>query len=391
MDLSALRRRLLGLIGAGHALVPEGLGAADWIALDRIAAMHRLQPLLHWLHGQSAWLPVEIATAWRTAYRQSALAAMAHRAELVRCCRLLEAEGLSPIALKGAWLSRHAYPDPALRPMRDIDLLVPHERVLTAFEVLRKAGYEQIEAAEMSLEAIVRIDKHLPPLLSPGGTVIELHHRLWEPDGRLSHASPRNIESELFDRAVRDADSIRYLAPSDLLKHLIVHAVYSHRLDCGPLLLPDIAYQLAAAPVDWERFWRDADEGSWRDGARLVLELVARAFPGAGIDFASDPGAAPPQDLLDAAPDLLLQELDTRASAHVAAAALKGGWQAFRDRAAGLRKARGEAPVLRETAQEGARLGWMLSRGWRTLRDLSRADARHQSRQLAALSSWLDQ
>ena len=390
MDVPALRRLLLGLVGSGPISLPEGLTAEDWIALDRIAAMHRLQPLLHVRHGRSQAIPGHISDSWRSAYRQAALAAMAHRAELLRCHELLDEAGLSPIALKGAWLSRHAYPDPALRPMRDIDLLVPRAQVLDAFERLLKAGYAQIEPAEMALEAIVRLDKHMPPLISPGGVVIELHHRLWEPDGRLAHASPVIDEAGLLDRAMVDEDAIRYLAPEDLLAHLIVHAVYSHRLDCGPLLLPDIACLLEKAPASWPRFWQAARTQGWRDGARLVLELVASAYPEARIDFAPDEEAAPPRDLLDAAPDLLLQDLDSRPSAHVAAATLKGGWRELRNRAAGRRMASGESPVLRETRHEGGRLGWMLSRGWRTMRDLSRADTRRQSRQLAELSTWLD-
>jgi hypothetical protein len=390
MDVPALRRLLIGLIGPDPLPAPDCLTAQGWAELDRIAAMHRLQPLLLARHGTDPALPAPIAASWRAAHRVSAMTALSLRAELLRCHGLLEAAGLTPIALKGAWLAPHAYPDPAQRPMRDLDLLVPGEQVLNAFEMLLKAGYEQLEPAELSLEAIVRLDKHMPALLSPGGVVVELHHRLWEPHGRLSHASPCTDEAALFARAIRDSDEIRYLAPQDLLAHLIIHALYSHRLDCGPLVLPDIANLLAVAPIDWAVFWRSAAAEGWRDGARLVLELVARSHPTAPIDFTPDAGPPPPPELLDAAPDLLLQELDTRASAQFAAATIKGGWQALRDRISGRRRAEGEAAAWRETAHEGGRIAWMLGRGWRTLRDLARADARRQSRQLAALSSWLD-
>ena len=94
--------------------------------------------------------------------------------------------------------------------------------------------------------------------------------------------------------------------------------------------------------------------------------------------------------LLAAAPDLLLQELDSRASAGLAAATLKAGPAKLAERIAGRRKVKGEAGAVRQTGTEGGSLAWAGSRVLRSLRDLSRADVRDQSRQLAALSEWLD-
>lgn len=390
MDVPALRRALLDLVGTARVPPLGGLSEQDWQELNRIAAMHRLQPLLHARHSADPALPAAIADSWRTAHRTAAIIALAQQADLVRTAGLLEAAGFAPVALKGAWLARYAYNEAAQRPMRDLDLLVPREQVLGAFAALLGAGYAQSDPAEMPLEAIVRLDKHMPPLLSPGGTLIELHHRLWEPDGRLEYTSPVVDEAALLARAIAGENGIRYLAPADLLSHLIVHAVYSHRLDCGPLLLPDVAYLLQTAPVEWPQFWAEAAAGNWRDGARLVLELVAWTYPETRIDFAPDPGEPTPADLLKAAPDLLLQELATRASARLAAATLKEGASALVARSLGKRGARGEAAVTRDMAHEGGRAGWALSRSWRTLRDLSSRDTRRQSRQLAALSSWLD-
>jgi hypothetical protein len=390
MEVPALRRILLGLVGTARVPDLGELSGDDWRELDRIAAMHRLQPLLHARHGANPALSGAIADGWRAAHRLAAITALSQQADLLRTAALLGAAGFAPVALKGAWLARHAYPEPAQRPMRDIDLLVRREEVLEAFAVLQEAGYSQLMPAEMALADILRLEKHLPPLRAPGGTSIELHHRLWEPDGRLEHASPAAGEASLVARAVPGANGLRYLAPADLLAHLIVHAVYSHRLDCGPLLIPDIAYLLRAAPIDWPRFWADAEAGRWRDGARLVLELVAGAWPEAAIDFAPDQGEAPPAELIEAAPDMLLQELGTRASAQFAAATLKDGRRQLLKRTMGRRGAAGEQEVTRTMEHEGGRLGWMVSRSWRTLRDLAHGDARRQSRQLAALSIWLD-
>lgn len=384
MDLPALRRSLLALL---REVAAPKLDPAEWQELDRLAALHRLAPLLHAERGADEAVPNAIRDGWRAAHRHAAIQALAIRAELEDCCAVLEQAGHQPIALKGAWLSRHAYPAPALRPMRDLDVWVPAEGVLSAFEVLLGKGYELAEVPEMALEDVVRLDKHMPALLSPRGVVIELHHHLWEPAGRLDHASPSADEAAIRARAMVDVDGIRMPAPQDTLAHLIVHAVYSHRLDCGPLLLTDIDFLLRAAPIDWPAFWAETKVGNWQSGARLVLELVQHWRPGAPIELAGEP--APPE-LVEMAPDLLLQELDTRQSAQLAAT-LKTGPGKLVQRLLGRRSAEGEAAATREMSHEGGALGWAASRAWRSASQLARSDVRRQSRQLAALSKWLGQ
>ncbi len=390
MELAQLRRIALDLVGTVRQPELRGLGAADWTTLGGLAVQHRLQPLFHAQHGGNAAIPAAIRAEWQAAHRAAAMQAMVARQELIECAAQLEAAGLEPIALKGAWLSQHAYPAAAQRPMRDIDVLVAATRVLEGYALLLARGYTELEPPEVALSELVRLDKHMPALVAPRGTVTELHHRLWEPDGRLDHATPTYDDTALRSAAMRDADGIRYLAPQDTLAHLIVHAVYSHRLDCGPLLLADIDFLLRAAPIEWAAFWDRARHEGWRSGARLVLDLVAD-HRGAEIDFSPDQGAPTPPEVLAAAPDLLLQDLTTRASAGVAATALAAGPRRLLQRLRGQRAAHGEAAVTRSMDHAGGLLGWAGSRAWRSVAQLARADVRRQSRQLAALSQWLDQ
>ena len=391
MDLPALRRILLGLVGTRQVPQLSTLNERDWAILNGLAGQHRLKPLLHAQHGANPEVPFGVRSHWQEMHRVTALQAMLARQELIECAALLEAAGLAAIALKGAWLSQHAYPAAGLRPMRDLDLLVPSAQILDGYAALLAAGYAELEPPEMPLAEVIRLDKHMPVLVAPRGSLIELHHRLWEPDGRLDHATPVQEEAALRGRAVHDADGIRYLAPQDTLAHLIIHAIYSHRLDCGPLLLADIDFLLQAKPINWADFWTRAAAEGCRSGARLVLELVATYRAEAVIDFRPDQGTPTPSKVLAAAPDLLLQELATRRSAGLAAAALKAGPRKLLQRLRGRRGAHGEAEVTRTMDHEGGMLGWAGSRAWRSLTELARADVRRQSRQLAALSQWLDQ
>lgn len=391
MDTSSLRRVLLDLVGTARFPDSSRLNAADWARLDHMAAQHRLQPLLHDQHRGNSAIPPAIASNWRAAHRTAAITAMAQAADLRIAVNALEAAGYAPIALKGAWLAHHAYPEAAQRPARDIDLLLDPASVLGAFELLQAQGFPLEYPPEMALADIQRLDKHMPPLRAPNGTTIELHQHLWEHDGRLDHASPAPRDAELRQRAMRGKDGILYPAGEDMLTHLIVHAAYSHRLDCGPLLLADLDFLLRRVSVDWSSFWAKSAREGWQRGARLVLELVAQYRSGTAIDFRADQGPAPLPALLAAAPDLLLQDLDTRRSAGFVAATKINGLAALLARLTGKRSSKGGAAAVRNMAEEGGFLGWASSRLVRTVAELARADVRRQSRSLSQISKWLNQ
>jgi len=390
MDLAALRRTLLDLLATvqpAHPTAMSRLSGEDWEALDAIAAQHRLQPRLHALHRDNPAIPEAIRVRWRGEHRISAMRAMVQQAELRECCQLLEARGFVPLAVKGAWLAWHAYPEAAQRPLRDLDLLLTPAQVVAAYDTLLAHGHVLDDELEFTIDEMVRMEKHLPAVAAPRGTRIELHHRMWEPDGRLDHSSPEGDEDAVRARAVR-IGAIRYPAPEDMLAHLIIHAVYSHRLDCGPLVLSDIHFLLQAVQIDGPALRARAARQGWLEGASLLLALVARYHGGELLEGFAD--APPPAVLLEAAPDLLLQDLQTRKSAGFAAAALAGGPGVLLRRLRGRRITKEGESARRDMRDEGGFLGWAVSRLGRSLSDLVRGDVRRQSRDLARLSRWLD-
>jgi hypothetical protein len=388
-DMARLRELLLGLIRPGPAPELPPLDEGEWQALDRMAALHRLQPLLHHLRRDEPNIPAPIRQSWQEAYRNGAVSSLILQGELRQTMALLREAGTEPIALKGAWLAWQAYPHPALRPMRDLDILLTADTAIAGFNHLLAKGYVQAEPSQLPLEEVVRLDKHMPPLWSPRGVMIELHQRLWEVDGRMDHAAPAGKEAEMRGRAIT-VEGMSYLAPRDLLAHLIIHAVYDHRLDCGPLVLSDIAFLLRTSTVDWDGFWADAVAGNWLRGARLVLELVRGHDPALAIP--PPPGEESlPEGLGPLAASLLLQNLETRQSAGVWATWSAAGPQALVRRLLARRgKAGEEGTVARNLEAEGGFAAWAGSRLWRTLRDLSQGEVRRQSRGLSQLSRWLD-
>ena len=84
--------------------------------------------------------------------------------------------GIQTLVLKGAALSHTIYPEPGLRPMSDIDILVPKSDLWRAQSLLAGLGFDAPLPPGSTLPA-----RHLPAatLQSEGLDVhVELHHRL---------------------------------------------------------------------------------------------------------------------------------------------------------------------------------------------------------------------
>ena len=117
----ALCRALLALTGTATQADLTGFGAADWQALDALAAEHRLRPLLHAQHRDNPAIPADLRREWQAAHRVQAMQAMVQRQDLGETARLLAEAGIEVLALKGGWLAWQAYPEAAQRPSHHSD------------------------------------------------------------------------------------------------------------------------------------------------------------------------------------------------------------------------------------------------------------------------------
>ncbi|WP_336985437.1 nucleotidyltransferase family protein [Altererythrobacter aquiaggeris] len=385
-----IRRLLMGLLGPqANAAAPD---SRQWDLLSSLAGEHRLQPHLHGRlsRGELTVLPPPgIAATWEAAHRRSAISALAHRAELMRLTDILSGAGIAPTALKGAWLAWYAYPSPAERPVRDIDLLIAPNQVLAAFELLLDAGYMQAEPSAKPAAEMVKSAKHLPPLESPGGIRLELHMRCWETQAAFESFVPANDDPGIRERASKGAratDPVKYPSPRDMLDHLIIHAAYSHQLDVGPLLLSDLNYLVRSTAVDWQQLWARAENGGWENGAALIIAALDRwRIPGL-LDHSGCRIAVPPS-LIDAVPDLLLQSRATRKSAGLMAALgganHEGGTAMMGKRALDRLGGRGR-PAGQPYWQ------WLFGRTGRTLAQLTDRETRRTGLKLVQLNNWLN-
>jgi hypothetical protein len=279
------------------------LRLTGWQALDHSAAQHRLRPLLHKRAAHHA--PPALAAEWERAYHRAGMRALYQRAGLIRVTRALAAAGIETVALKGAAFVWQRGSDPALRPMRDLDLLVPEDRALEAHRLLRELGFEGESATRLT------DDKHLPGLTGPNGVHVEVHTRLidaFSPDGSRRDAAFR---SAALARCERQGDLL-VMVPGDTLLHVILHAVLDHQFNNGPLLLLDIAALARNGRIDWPRFWDLAAETGGTRACQLALRLGQDCLPGLAIDWRGNaPTDLTPAMLHDAAA-MMLVDMDRR-------------------------------------------------------------------------------
>jgi hypothetical protein len=296
----ALRLLLLDLISDARDVSPERVASLDadsWRTLLDTARQHRLGGLLHWqLERRHAALAIpeavreEAREAWRNAIRRM----LGLQYELTKLSTLLANAEIRSIALKGAFLAYHAYPDAALRPMRDLDILVPEDRLVDAWNVLVAAGARPLSqdgvTDDFRLDHALRAGKHhLPALVTPSGfSKMELHR------GVQSAASAMEFDRNalLLDGIWTHATTlpiataqIGFPAPTDMLLHLIMHAAYDHLLNNGPLVLSDIAFLLRRHAIDWTRFWHATEALQAMRGAVLLLDLASAYWRDLPIDW----------------------------------------------------------------------------------------------------------
>jgi hypothetical protein len=163
-----------------------------------------------------------------------------------RLLTALAEAGIATLVLKGGALASHGYRDLGLRPMSDLDVVVPTGQADAAVQALERAGWE---ARTPVTPALVRM-RHATDLLETGTSFkCDLHwHVYWE-------CCAPDADDDLWAASVPlDFEGVptRTLGPADQLLHLCVHGSRRAR---RPLLLwiPDALLVLRAGGIDWPR------------------------------------------------------------------------------------------------------------------------------------------
>ncbi|HEX8849068.1 MAG TPA: nucleotidyltransferase family protein [Gemmatimonadaceae bacterium] len=146
------------------------------------------------------------------------------RAELRAILDAFAAAGIDSIVLKGMHLAHRVYPDPSMRVMADMDLLVRKASLPVAARVMRELGYRADR--EEALEHTIATAHHLPAFRREDASPVEIHWTISRPPAPFDVGIDGLWERS---RSARLGDvEAHVLSDEDLLRHLCVHLSYNH-------------------------------------------------------------------------------------------------------------------------------------------------------------------
>jgi hypothetical protein len=188
-----------------------------------LARPHGLVPLLYRHVGTAPnGVPEPVASRLRAAAEAAGRRNLRLAAELVALLDLLGRDGVPAVALKGPALAVRLYGDLALRPCRDLDLLLRPADVPRAVRLLADRGYapEPPALTPAQQRAFVRSQCHVA-LGRGDGDIVELHWDL-APPAFPAPLHPERLRTRL-DTVTLGGSRVPTLAPDDLLLFLCAH------------------------------------------------------------------------------------------------------------------------------------------------------------------------
>ncbi len=278
--LSAAARTLIDLLQpAGGSAAAERLRAMPmqaWEDAYALALQHNVASLLQRAleeGGVFAELPAPLRARFAAQRRATALDNLRNYGEFRRIAHALRERGIPLIALKGLHLSELVYRDISLRPMSDLDILVPRAQVEPALATLLSMEFELNGGIPSGYDTVL-VHRRLDIL-------VEVHWSL----GQAGEAYTPPIE-DIWRCAVParlgDADAL-VMAPEFLLLHVCAHLAYHHLFAFDLRALCDIAQIIRAYPaLDWDTVADQGRRHGWERGVAAALQL-ARDQLGAAV------------------------------------------------------------------------------------------------------------
>ncbi len=260
---------------------PDAQRESLWRDLVHAAAAHGLGPLLLWRLQQQGIRPADYAVLAPLAEERTRTAVhyMLATAAQAQMQAALESAGIPCIWLKGIVLAQSVYPSPELRPMADVDALVPYAQRQEALAVAQQLGYAQESPQLFDGREGLKHHYHLASrTLRP--LKLELHFRLLGDFDRiltvedLSWFWHHRIEIE------RDGRQFYALRPEAHLLYLCGHAVLQHgEADLRLLRYYDLHALIAQTPsMDWGLLVQGAVRLRWTYAVERALRLAQSYF-----------------------------------------------------------------------------------------------------------------
>jgi hypothetical protein len=227
------------------------------------------------------FIPQTILSSFESIYYTYSAANTLLYAELKNIFSALEEGGIPVILLKGGFLAANIYENIALRPMRDLDLLVKKKDILSSAGILERSGYLPIVKVKEQLEDCcaysITLAKENAGIYN--SVSLDLHWHILNTSWLMALSSKKCDIEQIWARAeqalVLDIP-VRVLAPAHLFICLAVNA-FTHCYQ-RIILLADLSHFLKRYKkiIDWDSLRQEAR----RCGLENILDHTLKFISG---------------------------------------------------------------------------------------------------------------
>lgn len=265
-------------------LTPGDISSDEWPAIIAAATAHGLGPLLYRVLRQEDGEGVPSELRDRLRREQSAVVVQFMLLDQAQqeIQKEFDKNEISAIWLKGIHLARVYYPDPVLRPMGDLDVLVRYEdrqRARAAVAGLGYGGYERQHILSFSDTGAIpeHFSYHYHLRGGPSeAIVLEVHYRLLR-DTKL--LEPGKVTDWVWTHTDSIEGGYTVLNNEALILHLAAHTFLHHGE--GELIfrqLFDIHRVIAQGNLDWDIIVGQAVAFRWVYATKRALTLCQEYF-----------------------------------------------------------------------------------------------------------------
>jgi hypothetical protein len=245
-----------------------------WEKVPALAEAHGMAPLLYThLKAARAQLPLAVRRELQGLYLRHRHANQVRTRVLREVLTAYDDAGIRALVLKGAALAHLVYPEPGLRPMSDLDILVSPSDLWRAQRLLADLGFDapllpghtlpprHMPAATLPTEGlVVQVEIHHQLLSSYFDDAISYVRTLIQPARRIPHqAQTTSLTVAPHPFALGDLTAYT-LSHEDTLQHLCRHlASHVNVWDfCRLIWVADVVIlaERFVSDVDWEQVRR---------------------------------------------------------------------------------------------------------------------------------------
>lgn len=274
----------LGALVAGTRS-PQDVPQAAWPDIIALALKHDIGPVLLWMVKQSSpdLVSEPLWTRVISAVRNNAI----RYVNLEDACREVTAAfahaEIPALWLKGIALAHTIYPQPALRSMGDLDVLVPFDLREDALKTAQTLGYHfyDTDVFVMSSQDSLRFNlAYHYPLKRKGqnATILEVHFQLL---GAYETLLPLDKLAWFWTQTASPLNGSPFTIPRPEahLLYLTAHAILQHGEEhCTLRQFYDLHRLTEHSPIDWDTIVERAQVLGWSYSVERALTLTARYF-----------------------------------------------------------------------------------------------------------------